>query len=247
MSEPSACNNELVQPENIEIDAWRYLDTAKFVSLLLFRALPLIRIDRFDDKFEGLYTRRLPSELAEIVKANGMDPSVITEQINSMTRSAEESRRYVFASCWCLQDHESEAMWRIYCKGGDGIAIVLPYNKLCNSVSNTPKTYSGSVKYIDFDNQLIRQANPVKRAMYKRREFAHEHEARVLHYDPGLRDRQEPLPEAILLPWDAAKLVERIVISPYAPAWYFDSVCEFVKRISPNLVDRIKRSSMNAY
>lgn len=246
MSELSACDNEFLQPENEKINAWRYLDTAKFVSLLLFRALPLIRIDRFDDKFEGLYTKRLASEITEIGKENGTDPSIITEQINAMTHSAEESRRGVFASCWCLQDHESEAMWRIYCKGGDGVAIVLPYNKLYDSVSKTPKTYAGAVKYIDFVNELIRQGNPVKRAMYKRREFAHEHEARVLRYDLGLRDRREPMPEAILLPWDAAELVERIVISPYAPAWYFESVCEYVKRISPHLVDRIKRSSMNA-
>lgn len=238
-------SHEFRQPENTKIDAWRYLDTSKFLSLLLFRELPLIRIDRFPDKFEGLYTRQLGNEITEIGKTIGSHLSVVTDVVNSMTHSAEESRRFIFASCWCLLGHESEAMWRIYCKDKEGVAIVLPYDKLYESVRVTPKTYAGAVRYIDFDRELIRQANPVKRAMYKRREFEHEHEARILRYDPGLRHQREPLPEAIPLPWDAAKFVERIVISPYAPAWYFKSIREFVELISPTLADRVTRSSMD--
>jgi len=238
-------SHEFRQPENTKIDAWRYLDTSKFLSLLLFRELPLIRIDRFPDKFEGLYTRQLGNEITEMGKEIGSHSSDVIDVVNSMTHSAEEYRRFIFASCWCLLGHESEAMWRIYCKDKEGVALVLPYDKLYESVCVTPKTYAGAVRYIDFDRELIRQANPVKRAMYKRHEFEHEHEARILRYDPGLRDQREPLPEAIPLPWDAAKFVERIVISPYAPAWYFKSIREFVERISPTLAGRVTRSSMD--
>lgn len=240
----SELSNEFPQPDNSKIDAWRYLDTAKFILLLLSQELPLIRIDRFDDKLEGLYTRKLDNEVARLGAEIGSPDSAVKSIVDSMHNSAAEYRRFAFASCWCLLNHESEAMWRIYCKAGDGVAIVLPYNRLYESFRETPKTYVGAVQYIDFENELIRQANPAKRAFYKRQEFEYEHEARVLHYDPSLRNQQDPQPEAIFIPWDAAEFVEKIVISPYAPTWYSQSIREFVRQVSPGLADRIERSSM---
>lgn len=106
-------SREFRQPENTKIDAWRYLDTSKFLSLLLFRELPLIRIDRFPDKFEGLYTRQLGNEVTEIGNRIGSHPSVVTDVVNSMTHSAEEFRRFIFASCWCLLGHGNPPLFSI--------------------------------------------------------------------------------------------------------------------------------------
>jgi hypothetical protein len=54
----SVSDSELfVQPPNLDITVWRYMDFAKYVSLLANKALYFTRLDLFDDPFEDTLTR----------------------------------------------------------------------------------------------------------------------------------------------------------------------------------------------
>ena len=45
------------QPENKNLRLWRYMDFTKFVSLIATKKLFFCRSDRFDDPFEGSYSK----------------------------------------------------------------------------------------------------------------------------------------------------------------------------------------------
>ena len=40
-------------------------------------------------------------------------------------------------NCWHMNDFESEAMWKLYLKSNEGIAIQSTYQRLIDSLSNT--------------------------------------------------------------------------------------------------------------
>jgi len=60
----------------------------------------------------------------------------------------------LYVNCWHVSNHESEAMWRIYCGGDNGLAIVLPYEDLRTSVS-MGTAWIGMVGYLDFELDLL--------------------------------------------------------------------------------------------
>ena len=111
-----------------------------------------------------------------------------------------EARNRFYGQCWSLID-ESDAMWRIYSPDKMGIKVKTTMNKLFNSLLNSSETTSGDsfigkVKYID--SELLRERLEDKSwlhleaisyhgqaasLLFKRLEFTHEHEVRLLFLD----------------------------------------------------------------
>lgn len=152
-------------------------------------------------------------------------------------------RKQLYVSCWHLGDWESEAMWRIYCGRGDGLAVVLPYERLRDSLTY-PNTHMGKVAYVDYNNleqfQIADAFFSV--ALHKRKEFGHEEEVRIVHLDVLSSDDERP--QALDVSWDVESAIEAIVISPYAKSWYTDVVKGVVERVAPKLAGKVKISSM---
>src|ERR1035441_2743983 len=96
-----------------------------------------------------------------------------------MLAHAQSYRRRLFVNCWHLGELESEAMWRIYCGREDGVAVVLPYNRLRDSLTEA-NTYIGAVNYIRFNVEVINSGDSYSLAMHKRKEFEYEQEARIV-------------------------------------------------------------------
>jgi hypothetical protein len=48
--------SKIKKPENLDAKIWRYVDFAKFLSLIMSESLFFCRIDKLDDPFEGYYT-----------------------------------------------------------------------------------------------------------------------------------------------------------------------------------------------
>jgi len=144
-----------------------------------------------------------------------------------------------------MGNHESEAMWRLYCGTSQGVALVLPYSRLRDSLDD-PTTFLGIVSYVDFETEVFSLHNMLNPVMHKRREFKHEDEARVVSWRPPADGDwlTVELPPSIALPWAPEEHVERIVVSPYADAWYLDTIRELVDRIAPPLGERIEPSPM---
>ena len=88
---------------------WRYMDLAKFVSMLQNQALYFSVVAKLGDDMEAA-SPRLPS---------GADPF----QQQSVFGLWSLCRCITFASCWHLAEDESAAMWSIYSGRDQGIAV----------------------------------------------------------------------------------------------------------------------------
>jgi hypothetical protein len=90
--------------------------------------------------------------------------------------------------------------------------------------------------------------------MWKRREFEHEHEIRVVKWVPDLlivpkAGGLEPdpnRPRVVHVPWSASDHVESIVVSPYAKDWEVDAIRETIARLCPGLERSLTPSTMRA-
>jgi hypothetical protein len=111
-------------PKDENVKIWRYLDFTKLVSLIDSRSLFFSRLDTFDDPFEGSYTKIN-------VVARSIVPSGIPDEFKENYLKMNEGRsgfnrnwpKFNFASCWHMNEHESAAMWKLYLKSDEGIAI----------------------------------------------------------------------------------------------------------------------------
>ena len=140
----------------------RYLDLAKFVSLLQTRAIHFTRGDQFEDPFEGSY----PINAIDIFEGD------------SNSYSSEIWKKFVAVSCWYHSDIESDAMWRLYTSNKQGIAIKTTCTKLQAAVKD--HAYLTSVKYINFVKDPSDIYIPSDVFEYKRKAYTHENEVRAI-------------------------------------------------------------------
>lgn len=237
------------QPKDPSVLVWRYLDTPKLLSLLLSKVLSLGRVDLFPDKFEGTHTRPTREALLRQLTATppmGLSPERVKLMVDQIMSSPGMIRKWMFASCWCMSNHESEAMWRLYCGTGNGVALVLPYAQLKASLTDAT-TYIGKVTYIDYGRDFIDVGNGFNYVMHKRREFQHECEIGIVTMRPT--DTTKPgsegqVPTSFTLPWVPEEHLQSIVVSPYATTWYLQTMREIVARITPGLTERVVPSPM---
>lgn len=55
-----------------------------------------------------------------------------------------------------MNDYESAAMWKLFLKTNEGVAIQTTYGRLFDSLDKLPKpVYVSTVKYIDYENDII--------------------------------------------------------------------------------------------
>jgi hypothetical protein len=115
--------------ENIML-VWRYMSFAKFVWTIQNKCLWLSRADLLGDPWEI----SLSGEQLKLV----IDRHPITPIGEVPKETAEERakriiglwRKNTFISCWNKSPHESDALWKIYCKNTDGIVLQTTYEKL---------------------------------------------------------------------------------------------------------------------
>lgn len=229
-----------IQPENKDVKVWRYMDFTKLISLIDSRRLFFTRVDKFNDPFEGSYPKIN-------VQARGHLPEEITkdmteEQINKLTESLKKSGeinknwpRYTAINCWHMNDHESAAMWDLYLKSNEGVAIQSTYSKLKKSLTDEQETYLGVVKYIDYDTEFLDSGNLLSPFVHKRKSFEHEREVRALSLkwptgDKGMDFTQETIDFGVEIKTDLEVLVEKIYVAPNSPAWFAELVRSAVNR-----------------
>lgn len=213
------------QPDDARAPVWRYMDLAKFIGLLDERRLHLTRLDHLDDPFEGTPV--------------GPDAPSPGE-----ARAHGRVRRAVYVSSWYLGEHESEAMWRLYCPGGQGVALRTSYARLADTAAAQPDTWVGMVRYLDYDAARLPERDLLAPVMHKRIAFAHEREVRIVAVRPEALDDGRPGPSGVELEWDPAAMVDEVYIDPYAEAYFAGAVRAVVRRMAPTLEPRLVWSRM---
>ncbi len=246
--------DDLFDRPNLNDKLWRYMDLAKFISILSRRELFFAAAESLNDPFEGAkgtaerkhqWDEFYLSFYREAIKtAPGMDPSVLTEEYieSNAQRLLKESdlhgkkaRKCTYISCWYNSDYESEAMWRLYSLNvQNAIAIQTTTDHLYLALDRNPDVDIGKIRYIDYQERFT---HPNGSFWYKRKAFEHEKEVRAI---TGSHNKAC---SGVFLPVDLSILIDCIYISPYAPKWFEDVIKDILEKYS--LDKPIKHSKMN--
>ncbi len=210
---------------------WKYLDFTKFVMMLEKQALFFARADSFVDPFEGAYPKtngqlktllhkKLPPELQKKFSEEEITPELI--------------KQWIFISSWHQNEHESAAMWGLFAKNEEGIAIKSTFANLQHSLEGCQEAslHFGTIHYIDYEDQHV----PVDSIYYpflrKRKSFEHEREIRALIFKPDYMESDKFSYGGLNVPISIDTLVDTVYVSPAAPLWFTDLVKSIVKKYS---------------
>ena len=173
---------------------WRYLDLKYFKSLLETQSLFFCRADKFIDPFEGslpkIEAENRKNEMWKISHFPGYNFG--EKQIDKNIRNLQEDhinfKRTTIINCWHVNSNESDAMWRLYLKDNEGVAIQSTTERIYKTIKEIPEViglskvrylnYEKDVWYhpVDYPNHAYSVYSPI---LHKRIEFTHENEFRL--------------------------------------------------------------------
>ena len=227
-------------PQNATL--WRYLDFTKFVSLLDKQSLFFSRADKLGDPFEGSYSR-MNLQMRPLIYKDQI-PDHALQQISEFVK---QSRRFTLISCWHRSIYESAAMWRLYAREHDGVAIKTDFQSLSGSLEGSEDVFIGSVSYIDYNEEFIREDNTMAPFLNKRKSFEHEHEVRAMMQEipsneHGIDLSQDICDVGLYHNVSIPTLVHEVVVSPFAPDWFLALVQSVAARYE--LLAPVRKSSL---
>lgn len=242
----------LLNPPPHDAALWRYMDFTQFASLLERRSLFFARADKLGDPFEGYLPRRSLESLKCAYSDNADPKKNIFWNITQVLRTVVA---FTLVSCWHESPRESAAMWSLYSKKRDGIAVKTTFDSLSKSFRCGEDVFIGRVNYIDYDaatpvgvfdenDELFRMTDEHGLSLrsplfHKRDSFMHEREVRSVHpisikglYSGGMTREmaQPPYEVGKYLEVDLPLLIEDVVVSPFAPDWFAELVCSVSTR-----------------
>lgn len=212
-----------------DLGLWRYMSFSKFVSLLETSAIFFSKPSGFLDPYEGSFSHSdLERFLGEYIYWNEKDRKAFIDGVDQVYARAKIALDYVGISCWHMNNEESAAMWDLYCRRDEGIAIKTSVNNLIKSYSfNEYDICYGVVNYIDYEKDMA-GTNSYDTLFYKRKSFSHEQEFRMLVFD----DEEELFfgPAGVNVTFNLNTLINEIYVSPTSPPWFKDTVQAIVNR-----------------
>jgi len=248
-----------VKPDNASQNIWRYMSFVKFVSLLDSSALFFSRADKIGDPFEGSYPplhlnnrNTLMREAIEkdnladsrhkgLAKRNAANEDFFNRWLLQISERAETQPIYTLMNCWHMNDCESAAMWTLYAKNEEGIAIKSTYKGLetCFAKS-TSNIYIGKVHYVDYENATFESIDHLAPFIYKRKSFEHEKELRAIIELPRSETLMEnnkkyvkpiqPPDDGLYVKVDLDILIDQIYLAPTSSDWRYGLVTRLVRK-----------------
>jgi hypothetical protein len=232
-------------PEDKTVKVWRYIDFTKFVDLLISNELFFSCPDKFNDSFEGSLTKPTANKINSLSNNN-----------KEFTDFRESIRQIVGINCWHMSQSESEAMWKLYLKSNEGIAIQSTFNRLANCFEKTEDSIGLSVvKYVDYETHEFKITNNsmnfYEPFVHKRDLFSHEKELRAIYINnpspnkpyigPLIKEihSQHMMGMGKSIKVDLKCLVENVYISPTSSDWFKNLVAITIKKLNYdfNVVD----------
>ena len=244
-------------------EVWRYLSLGRLLDALEKKHLSLTLLDRYskDDPYETSVPRAVDQDDCQIIYqgmaefaseefgfAEHESGSNDHERYLSLKARRRALLRSAHASCW-RSGSESEAMWRLYCRDGNGVAIRSTFQKLQDSIKDA-STVVSAISYIDYKtDRFARHRDPYDPALHKRKAFEHEQEIRVLRFDPedftrAGTDESYSAPEYVYIAWNPEAVIEKIVVNPRCAAGYFEEVTRAIETLSKEIARTVHRSDL---
>jgi hypothetical protein len=205
------------------------------------------RADYLGDPFEcSLPVGMVKRYLADIEKAKaegtqeGVERAKILEgNIQFFFEHSRWSALSMYVNCWHMNKHESDAMWKIYPSGSEGVAILSTPTRLVKAVQgNNERISIGKVSYADYETLDLHSKdggfNLLNFVAPKRLSFRHENELRAVIWrsNEELADNEGyiPCPPGLKVPANLHQLISAVYVSPTSQAWFRELVQAINKR-----------------
>ena len=212
-------NPNIILPDDDTIIIWKYLDLSKFLEMLLSDRLFMSRSDKFEDQYEGTFSEPTYEEIKKIAANN---PKFLNYY--------KSHREKVVISSWHINEYESFAMWQIFTKNNEGLAIQSTLGRLKKSLETERRTeqHIGQVNYIDYKKEFIPFEDAFFLFLFKRKSFQYEREVRIIS---DVSSENIKINEGLKIDVDINQLIERIYIHPKSENWYKNLVIELVEKL----------------
>lgn len=161
---------EILNPPESDSFIWRYYPLDKFLNLIVSSQLFFAQASSFQDPFEGDYGAAAKQQIRD-----QYGDGQYLQDFNTF----EFLRQHTYISCWHENQHESDAMWKLY---GNAIAVKAKFSSISKFLtwSKTEIKYCGRVNYIDYATEHVNVESSYLPYFFKRLSFAHEKEVRFL-------------------------------------------------------------------
>lgn len=212
-------NPNIILPDDDTIIVWKYLDLSKFLDMLMSKRLFMSRSDKFEDQYEGTFSEPTYEEIKKIAANN-----------SKFLDYYKSHREKVVISSWHINEYESFAMWQIFTKNNEGLAIQSTIGRLKKSLETERKTeqHIGQVNYIDYKKELIPFDDTFFPFLFKRKSFQYEREVRIIS---DVSSDNLKINDGLKIDVDINQLIERIYIHPKSENWYKNLVIELVEKL----------------
>ncbi len=198
---------------------WKYLDLSKFLDMLISKKLFMSRSDKFEDQYEGTFSE---PTFEEIKKISADNPDFLDHY--------KQHRKKVAISSWHANEYESFAMWQIFTKNNEGLAIQSTIGRLKKAVQPEInfEQYIGEVNYIDYKKDFIPFDDNFFPFLFKRKSFQYEREVRII---TDVSEQNLTLDNGLKIDIDINLLIEKIYIHPKSENWFKKLVIELVEKL----------------
>ena len=212
-------SSNITLPEDNNTIVWKYLDLSKFLDMLLSQQLFMSRSDKFEDQYEGTFSEPTFEEIKKIAANN---PKFLDYY--------KSHREKVVISSWHINEYESFAMWQIFTKNNEGLAIQSTIGRLKEALrpENRIEQYIGNVNYIDYKKEYIPFDDTFFSFLFKRKSFQYEREVRIIS---DVSAQNISVNEGLKINVDLNQLIEKIYIHPKSENWYKKLVIELVSKL----------------
>lgn len=212
-------NPNIILPDDDTIIVWKYLDLSKFLDMLMSKRLFMSRSDKFEDQYEGTFSEPTYEEIKKIAANN---PEFLDYY--------KSHREKVVISSWHINEYESFAMWQIFTKNNEGLAIQSTIGRLKKALKTERKTeqHIGQVNYIDYKKEHIPFNDAFFPFLFKRKSFQYEREVRIIS---DVSSDNIIINDGLKIDVDINQLIERIYIHPKSENWYKNLVIELVEKL----------------
>ena len=218
------------QPPAEDAILWRYMDFTKFASLLDKKALYFARADKLGDPFEGSFSKLNKQMRPRLLESQGVEADKVQLAVERVTEGLRQTPFRGLVNCWHENPYESEAMWNIYSREKDGIAIRTSFKGLSQSFVCDESVYIGKVAYVDYDTTFIGERNGFTALLHKRKSFEHEREVRAMTGNYAMHGERIGNYYRV----DIDTLIEEVVVAPQAPQWFSDLVKSVARKYALN-------------
>jgi hypothetical protein len=224
--------HEIFEPPPVGARLWRYMDLTKLIALLDTKALYFARADLLGDAWEGATSRF--NVITQRTRYAGIPDDMRLKIVETWSKVKREARFRTYISCWHMDQHESDAMWKLYMKDA-GIAIQTTFERLQASMAEDQEhaVYVGKVRYIDYDAEEMPENNLYWPFLHKRASFRHENEVRAIlpatmPLTTGLNSASTP--PGVCVPVSIEQLIEKIFVAPMTPIWVTQVIQSVLER-----------------